>query len=134
MRALLAIAILAALALVGFTWWALESGGVAVLETRAADGSVRKTHVWFVERDGELWIEAGTPENSWWVDVQREPELVFTSPDGSGRFVAERVETPGAHDEIRSRLRTKYGVRDWWVGVLFDTSRSIAVVLRPADG
>ena len=36
------------------TWWALESGGVAVIETRAPDGTVRSTHVWYAEPNEEL--------------------------------------------------------------------------------
>jgi len=121
--------------LVGFvlmTFLALESGGVAVLETRADDGSTRSTHVWFVEPNGELWIEAGTPENGWYVDVQRDPLVSFSSAERSGEYIAERVEGPGAHDQIRALLGEKYGMRDWWIGLLFDTSRSVAVRLENA--
>jgi hypothetical protein len=28
----------------------------------------------------------------------------------------------------------KYGLRDWWIGLVVDTSRSIAVRLVPAGG
>jgi hypothetical protein len=123
----------AALVLLGaFTWWALESSGVAILETCAVDGSLRSTHVWFAERDGELWLEAGAPDNAWYRDVQRDPRVSFTASERSGRYLAERVDEPGARDQIRSLLRTKYGLRDWWVTVLFDTSRSIAVRLVPS--
>ena len=122
---------LALAALVLVTWWALESGGVAVLETRAPDGSLRSTHVWFAEPDGKLWLEAGTPENSWYLDIQRDPLVSFSSLRRSGRYVAELLPDPGAHDRIRSLLREKYGVRDWWIGLLFDTSRSVAVELIP---
>jgi ABC-2 type transport system ATP-binding protein len=62
--------------LLGFillTGWALESGGVAVLETETADGTVRSTHIWYAEPDGELWVEAGTPENGWYLDIQKDP-------------------------------------------------------------
>ena len=112
------------------TWWALESSGVAVLETRAADGSPRSTHVWFAEPNGELWLEAGTPENSWYLDIQRDPLVSFSSLQRSGQYIAQRIQDPGAaHDQIRSLLREKYGVRDWWIGLLFDTSCSVAVQL-----
>ena len=113
------------------TWWALESSGVAVLETRATDGSPRSTHVWFAEPNGELWLEAGTPENSWYLDIQRDPLVSFSSLQRSGQYIAQRVQDPGAHDQIRSLLRGKYGVRDWWIDLLFDASRSVAVQLVP---
>jgi hypothetical protein len=114
-----------------FTWWALEWSGVAVLETRTADGSLRSTHVWFAEPNGELWLEAGTPENSWYLDVQREPLVSFSAPHRSGQYIAQRVADPLAHDKVRSLFREKYGLRDRWVALLFDTSRSVAVHLDP---
>ena len=124
------VSVLAAFGLI--TWWALESSGVAVLETRAPDGSLRSTHVWFAEPNGELWLEAGTPKNSWYLDIQRDPHVSFSSLQRSGQYIAQRVQDPGAHGQIRSLLREKYGVRDWWIGLIFDTSRSVAVQLvRP---
>lgn len=123
------VAVLACLAMA--TWWALESDGVAILETQGRDGSHRSVHVWFAEHDGEIWLEAGTPERSWYLDVLHDPHVSFSATRHSGRFFAQRIEDPGAHDEIRSLLRKKYGVRDWWIALLFDTSRSIAVRLLP---
>lgn len=55
---------MAALAFGGITWVALEASDVARIETRAPSGEARTTHVWFVERDDGLWLEAGTPENA----------------------------------------------------------------------
>ena len=69
------------------TWWALESGGVAVIETQTPGGSVRSTHVWYVEDNGELWLEAGTPENAWFLDAQQNPTVLFRS---SGRTSDQR--------------------------------------------
>jgi len=119
--------------LAAVTWWALESGGVAVIETRTPEGAIRSTHVWYAEPDGELWLEAGTPENAWFVDVQRDPAVTFTADDRSGRYAAQLVSDPSGHARIRSLLRDKYGLRDRWVGLLVDTSRSVAVRLVPAE-
>lgn len=121
----------ALLLFVAFTWWALESSGVAVLETRAPDGSPRSTHVWFAEAGGELWLEAGAPENGWYRDVQKDPRVSFSANGRSANYVAQPHEGPDAHVEIRALLREKYGVRDGWVALLFDTSRSVAVRLVP---
>jgi hypothetical protein len=131
------LAVLAGLALafVALTWWALEAGSVAVLETRQADGGVRRTHVWFVERDGRILVEAGTPENGWFQDVLARPELHYLSPEpGLPSFAATAVvlETPEAPGELRAALRRKYGLRDRWVSLLVDASRSRAVRLDPA--
>ena len=115
------------------TWWALESGGVAVVETRAPDGAVRSTHVWFIESDKELWLEAGTPENAWFQDVQRHPILTFQADGRSTRYATRPIGDPSGHTRIRSLMREKYGLRDRWVGLIFDTSRSVAVQLLPEE-
>jgi hypothetical protein len=125
-------ALLLALAL-GFglvTWVALERDGVAVLGTRAADGSVRETRVWAVEQDGALWVEAATPERPWYRDVLREPAVTLAL--GGAPEALRAVPVPGAeaHRRLRARLRARYGWRDAWVGMLQDTSRGVAVRLE----
>jgi hypothetical protein len=132
-RALIAIAALA-LAFAATTWWALESGGVAVLGTRTPAGAVRSTHVWFAEPNGELWLEAGTPENAWFQDVQRDPALTFTADGRSSRYIAHPIDDPSGHSRIRALMREKYAFRDRWVGLIADTSRSLAVRLLPDEG
>ena len=132
MKIALFVVLLDLLALVGFTYWALESDGVAVVETAKADGSVRSTHVWFATTDGALWLEAGKPENGWFQDVQREPHLWLTRDGQRERFLAEPLPNPEGHERVRAMLREKYGLRDRWIAFLFDTSRSVAVRLVPA--
>ena len=100
-----------------------------MVETRAPDGSTRPTHVWFAESNDELWVEAGDPSNPWFLDVQREPLVSLRSDHRSGEFLAEIHDRPDARERLRSLLRSKYGVRDWWVASIFDTSKSVAVKL-----
>lgn len=115
------------------TLWALESGGVAVIETRTRDGAVRSTHVWYSEQGGELWLEAGSPENGWFRDVQRSPALTFEADGASGRYLARPVAGRAAHLRVRTLMREKYAFRDRWVGLIADTSHSIAVQLLPSE-
>ncbi len=130
--ALIAVAIFL-VAFAATTWWALESGGVAVVETRTPEGADRSTHVWFTEPDGDLWLEAGTPENAWFRDVQQQQELTLRVDGRSARYTAQLVEDAAGHSRIRSLIREKYGLRDRWVGLLVDTSRSVAVRLLPME-
>ena len=132
MKPLLIVCAALVAAFVVTSWWALESGGVAVVETRDSRGGARSTHVWYVEPDGELWLEAGTPENAWFQDVRRDPALIFTAAGRSARYVAHPVGDPSGHERVRLLIREKYGFRDWWVGLLVDTSRSVAVQLLSA--
>jgi hypothetical protein len=116
---------------IAFTAWALESSGVAVITTRS-DAGERATHVWYVEDAGQLLVEAGAPGNGWFVDIQTHPRLAFDAPELRGRYVTELLPNPAGHERIRRLLREKYGVRDAWIALLFDTDHSIAVWLRPA--
>jgi hypothetical protein len=121
--------------LIGFvaiTWWALEAGGVAVIETTSPDGSPRETHVWYVEADGELWLEAGTPTNMWYLDIQRDPTLMFLAEDRVRNTLARPSDSTADRDRVRSLLHQKYGFRDWWVGGFVDSTKSIAVLLAPS--
>ena len=131
MRRALLVGVPLLLAFVGVTGWALESGGVAVVETRQLDGSTRSTHVWYGTNQGELWLEAGAPENSWFEDIQTSPRVVLRIEGKPGVYLAEPIRNPSGHDQIRRLLREKYGLRDWWVALIFDTSRSVAVRLLP---
>jgi hypothetical protein len=89
--------------------------------------------VWYTEPKEELWLEAGTPENAWFQDVQQNPVLTFIANGSSARYAARPVHDPSAHTRIRSLIREKYGFRDRWVGLIADTSHSVAVQLLPAD-
>jgi hypothetical protein len=130
-KKLIRISILIAVSFVLFTWWALESDGVAVIETAMPNGQTRSTHVWFAETNGDVWIEAGTPENTWYVDIQQESTGSLAAAERSGQYIAETIPGEAAHLRVRSLLRKKYGIRDRWIDFIFDTSKSIAVRLVP---
>jgi hypothetical protein len=129
LKPLLALVSLCAFVFVAVTWLALESSGVGVLRTQKSDGSARETHVWYAADGGALWIEAATPEREFLDDLRRDPAVVLVR-DGEPAPYRARID-PAGHARIRTLLRAKYGMRDWWVGLLQDTSRSVAVELRP---
>ena len=131
MKKLIRISILIVLGSVLFTWWALESDGVAVIETTMPNDQTRSTHVWFAETNGDIWIEAGEPKNKWYVDLQADSTVSFAAAERSGQYIAETIPGEAAHLRVRSLLRKKYGIRDRWIDFLFDTSKSIAVRLVP---
>ena len=116
------------------TWYALEAGGIAVVETRAPDGSTRETHVWYAEPDGELWLEAGSPENPWFADARREGRLTLRADGRKGDYAVAVFEDPEPRERIRAALRAKYGWRDRWVGLFVDQAKSLVVRLTPAAG
>jgi hypothetical protein len=113
------------------TWGALEAGGVGILETRRPDGGARRTHVWFAEAPGALWIEAATPDREWLLDIERSPRVILRWEGAAREFDAAAVPDPAARARLRALLRRKYGWRDRWVGLLQDTSRAVPVRLVP---
>lgn len=124
----------AALSVVSFvvvTLIALEGNEVAVLRTRDDAGAVRETRVWLAEADGALWVEAATPERPFYRDLLREPRVEVVRGDVVLETVATPVPGEAGHLTIRRLLADKYGWADAWVGLLQDTSRSIAVRLTP---
>ncbi|MFI5317874.1 MAG: hypothetical protein ACHQ6T_19405 [Myxococcota bacterium] len=123
-----AAALLAALA--AGTWWALESSGVALLRTQRPDGSLRTTHVWYADSEGVTWVEAANPQRDFVADLRRYPELLLKRDGAEGGYRAEVSRAPEDHARVRALLREKYGWRDVWVGLVADTSHSLAVKLH----
>src|SRR4051812_30789536 len=118
----------------GVTIYALEGRGVAVIATTDANGSLRRTRVWYAEDDGALWIEAATALRPFYVDLARDPSVdveVRSSPfDAHPRHIRGRaalVPEPGGHTRIRALLAARYGWADRWIALLQDTSASRAV-------
>lgn len=123
-------AVLAAVA--GVTYVALELGQVTVVETYgSAEEGPRLTHVWFVRTEASLLLEAGHPDNPWVRDLAHATTLRLIGEDTDGEYTFVRHQQPSDHERIRGMMRTKYGWRDWWIALLFDTSQSFPLELEP---
>ena len=109
----------------------LESGQVLVVETKTGSGQEkRETHIWLVQSEGRLLLEAGTPENPWVLDLAIQQALMLKGEglDGMYRF---KLHGPASHENIRRFMEEKYGWRDWWISMIFDTSRSFMIEVVP---
>ncbi len=113
---------------------ALEISGVVTVHTETAAGANRTTHVWFVEEDGTLYLEAGNPQNPWVVDLIDADELRLSGQDLDGRYRFMLHTSAESHQRIRQMMRDKYGWRDVWIGMLFDTSASRMMELSRMEG
>lgn len=113
------------------TLWALEGREVVTLRTHAPDGSVRETRTWIADADGAHWVEAANPERPFLLDLRHEARLEVVRGGRVEKRVATVIEDEGAHLRIRGLLRERYGAADMWIGLLADTSRSVAVRLDP---
>lgn len=136
MKPIVQIAILTVIAVLlfgGVTLYALEGKEVVVLRTQAPDGSVRETRTWVADDAGAVWIEAAVEERPFYQHILAHPEVELVRAGHTRRYRAAPVPNPHGHVHIRTMLAEKYGWADAWVGLLTDTSQSLAVKLEPLD-
>jgi len=121
------------LAFAATTLYALEGREVVVLRTKAADGSLRETRTWVADGDGSAWIEAAFADRPFYQQLLADPQIEVVRGGSVRRFRAVPMPNPDGHVRIRHMLAEKYGWADRWIGMLTDTSGSIAVRLDPQD-
>ena len=113
------------------TLLALEGGGVVQVQTvNAQTQQPRDTRIWFVGSGAQIVLEAGKPDSPWALDVAQRNTLRL-SGQGLGGDYRARIHGADSHLKIRQLMREKYGWRDVWVSMLFDTSMSRMVTLEP---
>jgi len=126
------IGVLAAVAVVvpvAITLTALEGGEVVVLRTRGSDGTPRETRTWIADEDEGVWIEVADPERPFLRDVLAHPDLELQRTGVWRRCRGALAQNPEGHERIRRLLAVKYGWKDRWIGMLVDTSGSLALRL-----
>jgi len=126
---LLAIAAVAVLMAAGVTLVALEGGEVVVLRTQDAAGTPRDTRTWVANDADGTWIEAANPARPFLAQLTERPDVQLKRGGRWTHCRAGVVANPAGHERIRRLLASKYGWRDRWIGLLTDTSRSLAVRL-----
>lgn len=130
---LLGLAVLAAAGLfAAITLAALEIPEVVVVRTRDPSGGMRTTRTWIADADGLAWIEAANPEREFYRSIVADPDIELERHGALRRYHAVPLANPDGHRLIRRLLAEKYGVADWWIGLIADTSRSIAIRLEPS--
>lgn len=134
MRALrwfgITIAVLAALA-VG-TWVAGEQTEVAVLRTVDESGAGRETKLWVVDLDGSPWVRVARPERSWFAQLRNRPEVELVRHGVALPYRAIEIEDPAMRERVDAAFRDKYGLVDWWYGLLLRRDPR-AIRLDPAN-
>ncbi len=120
------------------TYIALEQSDVLIVETFDRSAQIaRYTHVWFVREDGQIYLEAGHPQNPWVQDLASADIIGIQGANLDGWYAFtvgdSQAEVITGREKIRALMRQKYGWRDWWVTRLFDTSQSQLVRLTFTD-
>lgn len=113
------LALVAAVALVGVgTYVAGEQVEVVQLRTLDADGKPHVTKLWVVDHDGVPWVRVANPKRHWFERLTREPRIEFVRNGTTSVVDAVPHDTPEASAALDRRFREKYGIVDWWYGVL----------------
>lgn len=113
------------------TLLALEGNEVVVLRTGAGQVGRRETRTWIADHDGAVWIEAANPEREFYRQILQNPRVELRRRGALRPYRATAIITPAGHALIRRLLAAKYGWADRWIGLLTDTSQSIAIRLEP---
>lgn len=114
----------------GVTLLALEGGEVVVLHTRTTSGEWRTTRVWVADDEGMPLLEVAEPQRPFYLDLLDQPEVRLERAGSLQTYRAVVLPQPHGHELIRSRLRQKYGWADAWIGLLADTTQSLAIRLE----
>jgi hypothetical protein len=127
--ALASALVLAALGLA--TYVAGEVTEVAVLRTFDADGSAHATKLWIVDHDGVPWVRVANPRRQWYRRLAGNPHAELTREGATRPVLATAVQDAPVREVIDARFRAKYGLVDWWYGLLVRRD-PIPVRLDPA--
>jgi hypothetical protein len=111
----IALGVLVALAVA--TYVAGEQTEVVVLRTFDADGA-HETKMWAVEHDGTPWVRVANPKRLWYQRLLAQPQVELLRNGTTQAVVAEPHREPEVRAAVDAAFRAKYGVVDWWYGVL----------------
>jgi hypothetical protein len=84
-----------------------------------------------VDQGGAPWVRVANPKRFWYQRIARDPRVVLIRGGVERPMLARPQDTADARASIDRRFREKYGVVDWWYGVLLRRS-PIPVRLDPA--
>ena len=130
MRRTFGVVAFSAAAFAFVTWRALEGREVVVLRTFGTGGAVRETRTWVADEDGFVWIESANAERPFYRHILGNPRVELVRNGSTAVFMASPAPNPEGHRRIRRLLAEKYGWADRWIGMLADTSGSIAIRLE----
>jgi hypothetical protein len=103
---------------------------VVVVRTVDEHGGTRTTRTWVADEAGDAWIEAANPERPFLLDIGRTPAVELQRGGVVHRCHAVVLANPEGHRRVRRLLAGKYGWADRWIGLLTDTSASLAIRLE----
>jgi hypothetical protein len=71
-----------------------------------------------VDHDGVPWVRVANPERRWYRRLARNPRAELARGGATRPVLAMPVQDAAVREAVDARFREKYGLVDWWYGVL----------------
>jgi hypothetical protein len=113
------------------TYVAGEQTEVARLRSFDAQGAAHETKLWVVDHEGAPWVRVANPRRAWFRRLAANPRAELVRGQQVQAVVAEPHDSDAARAALDRRFREKYGLVDWWYGVLL-RRHPIPLRLAPA--
>jgi hypothetical protein len=124
----LALSLLGLLVAIGLaTYVAGEVIETVVITTYDEAGQPHSGKVWVVDHDGAMWVRVANPERAWYHRVTGHPQMEVERAGMLFHVVAHPDESAEGRAALDVEFRRKYGLTDWWYGVLL---RRAAIPVR----
>lgn len=107
-------------------------GEVVTLHSRGPDGGWQTTPLWVVDAPGGVYLRAGTPEGSGWVERVRANDVVRLERGGELRE-ARLVASPELREQINRQMADKYGWANSFVSLMGDHAAALPFRVEPLD-
>ena len=114
------------------TYVAGERTEVVVLRTLDGEGGGHETKLWVVDHEGAPWVRVANPERAWFQRLRAEPRAELVRNGVTQGVLARPRNGTEARAALDRAFRAKYGVVDWWYGVLLRRD-AIPVRLEPVS-
>lgn len=112
-------ALLAVLLALGMgTWLAGERTEVALLRSFDGEDAVHETKLWVVDLDGSPWVRVARPERGWFQRIRDRAEVELVRNGVTLPYRAIEITDPDMRARVDAAFRDKYGLVDWWYGLL----------------
>jgi hypothetical protein len=122
--------LLALVAVAAATYVAGEQTEVVRVRTFDADGAAHETKVWVVDDGGVPWVRVANPGRLWYRRLRAQPRAELIRGGVVLAVTAHPEDSAAARARIDRLFREKYGLVDWWYGLLLRRG-AIPVRLEP---
>lgn len=131
MRIILGLVLLVAI-VVGAMALAGEMGGeVVIISSTDERGVPFETSLWIVEYRGSPYLRAGDRESAWVQRLKKNPTIQMERRGETATYLAR--PDPVNTERISAIVAQEYGWADRLIGVMRDSSKSLAIRLEPAQ-